>query len=106
MKIAKVLNINVRYVGEEPTSLVTGIYNQMMKKKLPENGIECVIVPRKVNKEGNEAISASDVRKAIKEGQFDKMKNMVPECTYKFFMSEEGKDVVNKIKKADDIKHY
>ena len=106
VKIAKVLNINVRYVGEEPTSLVTGIYNQMMKKKLPENGIECVIVPRKVNKEGNEAISASDVRKAIKEGQFDKMKNMVPECTYKFFMSEEGKDVVNKIKKADDIKHY
>ena len=106
VKIAKVLNINVRYVGEEPTSLVTGIYNQMMKKKLPENGIECVIVPRKVNKEGNEAISASDVRKAIKEGQFDKMKNMVPECTYKFFMSEEGKDVVNKIKQSDDIKHY
>lgn len=39
VKIAKVLNINVRYIGEEPTSLVTGIYNQMMKKKLPENGI-------------------------------------------------------------------
>ena len=105
-KIAKALDINVRYVGEEPTSLVTGIYNQLMIKKLPENGIQCVVVPRMVNKEGNEVISASEVRKAIKEGQFEKMKNMVPECTYKFFMSEEGKDVVNKIKQADDIKHY
>ena len=105
-KIAKALDINVRYVGEEPTSLVTGIYNQLMIKKLPENGIQCVVVPRMTNKEGNEVISASDVRKAIKEGQFEKMKNMVPECTYKFFMSEEGKDVVNKIKQNDDIKHY
>ena len=105
-KIAKALDINVRYVGEEPTSLVTGIYNQLMIKKLPENGIQCVVVPRMTNKEGNEVISASDVRKAIKEGQFEKMKNMVPECTYKFFMSEEGKDVVNKIKQSDDIKHY
>ena len=32
VKIAKVLNINVRYVGEEPISLVTGIYNQLMIK--------------------------------------------------------------------------
>ena len=105
-KIAKALDINARYIGEEPTSLVTGIYNQLMIKKLPENGIQCVVVPRMTNKEGNEVISASDVRKAIKEGQFEKMKNMVPECTYKFFMSEEGKDVVNKIKQSDDIKHY
>ena len=105
-KIAKALDINVRYVGEEPTSLVTGIYNQLMIKKLPENGIKCVVVPRMTNKEGNEVISASDVRKAIKEGQFEKMKNLVPECTYKFFISEEGKDVVNKIKQTDDIKHY
>ena len=105
-KIAKALDINVRYIGEEPTSLVTGIYNQLMIKKLPENGIQCVVVPRMTNKEGNEVISASDVRKAIKEGQFEKMKNMVPECTYKFFMSEEGRDVVNKIKQSDDIKHY
>ena len=106
VKIAKVLDINVRYVGEEPTSLVTGIYNQLMIKKLPENGIKCVVVPRKVDVDGIKAISASDVRKAIKEGQFEKMKNMVPECTYNFFMSEEGKNVVNKIKQMEDIIHY
>ena len=108
VKIAKVLNINVRYVGEEPTSLVTGIYNQLMIKKLPENGIKCIVVPRKMIKDGNNMISASGVREAIKKDKMDEIKNMVPECTYKFFSSEEGKNIVKKIQKMDmdSIKHY
>ena len=108
VKIAKVLDINARYVGEEPTSLVTGIYNQLMEKKLPENGINCVVVKRKEILGGNGVISASEVRKKIKEGKIEDIKNMVPDCTYKFFSSEEGKNVVDKIKKMDDndIKHY
>ena len=106
VKIAKALNINVRYVGEEPTSLVTGIYNKIMEKKLPENGIECFVVKRK-EMDGN-IISASEVRKKIKEGNIEGIKNMVPDSTYKFFISEEGKNVINKIKQLDDndIKHY
>ena len=87
VKIAKALNINVRYVGEEPTSLVTGIYNKIMEKKLPENGIECFVVKRK-EMDGN-IISASEVRKKIKEGNIEGIKNMVPVSTYKFFISEE-----------------
>ena len=106
VKIAKALNINVRYVGEEPTSLVTGIYNKIMERKLPENGIECFVVKRK-EMNGN-IISASEVRKKIKEGNIEGIKNMVPVSTYKFFISEEGKNVINKIKQLDDndIKHY
>ena len=106
VKIAKALNINVRYVGEEPTSLVTGIYNKIMEKKLPENGIECFVVKRK-EMDGN-IISASEVRKKIKEGNIEGIKNMVPDSTYKFFISDEGKNVINKIKQLDDkdIKHY
>ena len=106
VKIAKATDINVRYVGEEPTSLVTSIYNQLMEKKLPENGINCIVVKRKEKSDGNGIISASEVRKVIKEGNIENIKNMVPDCTYKFFMSEEGKNIVNIIKKADDIKHY
>ena len=108
VKIAKVLDISARYVGEEPTSLVTGIYNQLMEKKLPENGINCVVVKRKEILGGNGVISASEVRKKIKEGKIEDIKNMVPDCTYKFFSSDEGKNVVDKIKKMDDsdIKHY
>lgn len=41
------MGITARYVGEEPTSLVTGLYNQVMAKRLQEAGIGCVIVPRK-----------------------------------------------------------
>ena len=37
-KIAKALNITARYVGEEPTSQVTGLYNQIMCEQLPKAG--------------------------------------------------------------------
>ena len=79
-----------------------------MIKKLPENGIKCIVVPRKMNKDGNNIISASGVREAIKKDKMDEIKNMVPECTYKFFSSEEGKNIVKKIQKMDmdSIKHY
>lgn len=105
LKISKALDINFRYIGEEPESLVTGIYNQLMEEKLPKNGIKCIIVPRIKNKNGN-IISSSDVREAIKNDQFDKIKDMVPESTYKFFISKEGENIVKKIKQIDDIQHY
>ncbi|MBQ7558874.1 MAG: [Synergistaceae bacterium] len=106
VKIAKVLGINSRYVGEEPQSLVTGIYNEIMNKKLPEHGINCVIVPRKTDGENGKVISASDVRQAIKNGNFDKLKNLVPESTYKFFTSPDAESIIEKIKSTDDVKHY
>jgi len=105
LKISKALDINFRYIGEEPESLVTGIYNQLMEEKLPKNGIKCIIVPRIKNKNGN-IISSSDVREAIKNDQFDKIRDMVPESTYKFFISKEGENIVKKIKQIDDIQHY
>ncbi len=49
LKLAKALNLSARYVGEEPTSLVTGIYNQTMITELPKSGIQCFVVPRKKN---------------------------------------------------------
>ncbi|MBR1486917.1 MAG: [Synergistaceae bacterium] len=78
VRIAETLGINSRYVGEEPKSLVTGIYNKIMAQKLPEHGINCVIIPRK-KEEGGEIISASNVRQAIKNGSLEKIKNLVPE---------------------------
>ncbi len=55
-KIAAVLNVTARYVGEEPASQVTGLYNQIMKEQLPKAGIHCIIVPRK--QAGEKAISS------------------------------------------------
>ena len=103
-KIAKVLNINRRYVGEEPNSLVTNIYNQTMLKKLPENNIECVVVPRK--KYSDNVISASTVRQIIKNGNLEDLKNLVPETTYNYFLSDEAKTVIDKIRSQDNVIHY
>lgn len=103
-EIAKVLGIRRRYVGEEPTSLVTGIYNQIMQKKLPEQGIECIIVPRKESE--NRAISASTVRQAIKNGDWDALAALVPETTRRYFLSEEAKPVIQAIRNEVNVVHY
>lgn len=105
VKIAKALDINVRYVGEEPNSIVTGIYNKIMETKLPEYGINCIIVPRK-NEDSGDVISASNIRKLIKIGDFEKIKQMVPESTYNYIMSPEAKNIIQKIKETEDVKHY
>lgn len=104
VKIAGALGINARYVGEEPKSLVTGIYNRIMSAKLPEKGIRCVIVPRKT--EGGEVISASSVRQAIKEGRIEDIKGVVPESTYRYFTSLEAEGVIRKIQGTENVIHY
>lgn len=103
-KIASALGINRRYVGEEPTSLVTGIYNQIMSEKLPENGIECVIVPRKENK--GAVISASTVRQALKEENWPLLKELVPETTLNYFKSPDARPVIDKIQASENVIHY
>ncbi len=103
-EIAQTLGINRRYVGEEPTSLVTGIYNQIMSEKLPENGIECVIVPRKTD--GEKAISASTVRQVIKDNDMDTLRKLVPESTLRYFESEDAKDVIARIRNEENVIHY
>jgi len=102
--IAKKLLINSRFVGDEPTSLVTGIYNDIMSEALPKAGIECHIVPRKEH--DGKAISASAVRKAIHDGELDSIKDLVPETTYKYFTSDEAKSVIEKIISETDVIHY
>lgn len=103
-KIADALHIGRRYVGEEPYSTVTGIYNKIMQKELPENGIDCVVVPRK--KIGDRIISASTVRQAIKDNRPELLKAMVPDTTYQYFLSEEAKPVIGRIQKEADVIHY
>ena len=103
-KIASALGINRRYVGEEPTSLVTGIYNQIMSEKLPENGIECVIVPRKENK--GTVISASTVRQALKEENWPLLAELVPETTLNYFKSPDARPVIDKIQASENVIHY
>lgn len=103
-KIASALGITSRYVGEEPTSLVTGIYNQIMSEKLPENGIACVIVPRKEN--NGTAISASTVRQALKEENWKLLEELLPETTLNYFKSPEAQPVIGRIQASENVIHY
>ena len=81
-EIAPSLGINIRFVGEEPADTVTRNYNENMKNILPRYNIDfCEIPRREIN---GEIISAKTVRAALKFGDFDKIKKLVPATTYKF----------------------
>jgi len=72
--------ITHRYVGTEPISKMTDMYNRALIKKLPEKNIEVIEITRAENE--GEAISASRVRALIREGKMEKVKALVPETTY------------------------
>ena len=103
-QIAKVLGITRRYVGEEPTSLVTGIYNRIMSEKLPEQGIECIVVPKKTCEDT--PISASNVRLALQNGDYDTLSKLVPQTTLDYFKSPEAIPVIERIRQQENVIHY
>ena len=103
-KIAKALNITARYVGEEPTSQVTGLYNQIMAEQLPKAGIECIVVPRKeVN---GKAISASTVRQCLQTGDWNTLETLLPQTSLSYFRSPEARIIIDRIRKAENVVHY
>lgn len=103
-KIAQTLNITARYVGEEPTSQVTGLYNRIMAQELPRLGIACHVIPRKsIN---GKAISASDVRLALQKGDWQQLRTLVPASTAVFFESEAAAPILEKIRTAGNVVHY
>ena len=95
-QFGKKLNINRRYVGDEPYCKVTNRYNESLKEILPTYGVEVVVVPRK--ELNGKAISASTVREYIKEDKIQELKDLVPQTTYDFLTSPKGKEIGEKIK--------
>ena len=103
-QIARELQICRRYVGEEPFSQVTGIYNLIMKEELNKKDIDCIVVPRK-EKEGT-IISASTVRQYIKNMQWEDLKKIVPDTTWNYFTSAEAQKIIAAIQNSDNVIHY
>lgn len=104
VKIAAALGVSARFVGEEPTSVVTGLYNEIMAQELPKAGIRCVIVPRL--EKGGCVVSASTVRQAIHDGDMAAARAMVPPSTWDYLTSPEATDVLDAIRAADEVIHY
>lgn len=103
-RIARALGVTERYVGEEPTSQVTGLYNKIMAEELPKAGIACHIIPRK--EASGRAISASTVRSALQKGDWDALKTLVPATTLDYFTSPEAASVLERIRRAGNVVHY
>ncbi|MCI8517301.1 MAG: [citrate (pro-3S)-lyase] ligase [Hungatella sp.] len=103
-RIAQALHVTRRYVGEEPFSQVTGIYNQIMASRLPLAGIECIVVPRK--QAGGRPISASAVRQLLQKRDFEALKELVPPSTLEYFQSDEAAEVMERICGAGEVAHY
>ncbi len=89
---ARSLGIKRRYVGTEPNSVVTAIYNQQLKNILPQYGVDLIEIQR-IEMKGI-PISASRVRKLLKEDKLDQIKSLVSRTTWDYlkFWSDQNED--------------
>ena len=89
-EIAPSLGVNIRFVGEEPEDTVTKTYNDNMKNILPRYNIDFCEIPRKeIN---GEIISAKTVRAALRAGDLDKLKKLVPATTFDYLRGKYFRD--------------
>lgn len=102
LDIAEALDITTRYVGEEPYSKTTELYNQGMKEIFNDH-IRLEIIPRK--EIAGEAISASQVRKLLRENKLEEANALVPPSTYSFLQSKEGQEIQKKLMNQEESRH-
>ena len=105
MRIAHHLGITDRFVGEEPYSQMTNIYNQMMTNVFQDSPLQLTVIERKQD-ESKQAISASKVRTAIKEDDWDFVKKSVSSTTFDYLTSPEAHTIIRNIKAIKDNQHH
>ncbi len=101
--IAPVLGIKKRYVGTEKYCKTTAAYNDAMRELLPKSDIQFIEVDRKkeIVDSGEEYISASKIRDAIKHDTLDHCWHLLPEVTQDFFKSEASEPIKALIKSSN-----
>ena len=99
--IAPALHITCRYIGSEPTSASTAIYNRALLKALPSRGIQVEELPRK-NLNGI-PISASVVRSHLAAGRWEHARDLLPESTWHWLRSHpaETEQILQRIRKKN-----
>jgi len=85
--IAQTLDITVRFIGEELGDMITGQYNEHMKRILPSYRIKCIEIPRLKN--DGAAISASIVRAKLAAGNLNDIESMVPSTAFEYLKRNE-----------------
>ncbi len=74
-------NIGVRFLGSEPIDVSTAIYNEVLTNTLPP---ECEVEVVERLKSSDTVISASIVRRLLKEGRIEEITSYVPKTTYEY----------------------
>ena len=74
--------ITRRFVGTEPLSPLTASYNRALAEALPHHGIELLQIPRK--EMDKTPISASAVRNALAQNDWDTVRKLVPKTTFDY----------------------
>ena len=97
-RIAPALGITRRYVGEEPYCPVTNAYNEALNDILPRYGVELIVMPRV--EEAAAAISASTVREALRRGDWETVRTLVPATTLAYLQSPAAEPVLSHIRET------
>ncbi|USS89045.1 [citrate (pro-3S)-lyase] ligase [Fructilactobacillus cliffordii] len=98
-RIAPTLNITTRYLGTEPQSETTNVYNEVLESVLPPT-VQVEIIPRKET--DGKIISARDVRLAIKDDRLADLTGLVPPTTATF-ITEHKAELQARIRKGMKI---
>lgn len=99
-RIAPALNIKRRYLGEEPFSKTTAIYNQVLKKTLPP-AVSVTIIPR-AKTHFDRIITATEVRQLIAEDHLAPLTQFLPPTTLAY-VEKHKNDLQSRIEKGIKI---
>ena len=103
--IAPALGARVRFVGTEPSDLLTARYNALLKELLPKYGIQLVEIPRltiagasagSASRKGSlpvpelaeGPVTATEVRALLDEGRFKAASALTPASTWPYLLAE------------------
>ena len=86
LNVAPRWGITARFFAEEPLDNVTRQYNEQMKHYLPQFSVSAIEIPRKADAMG--VISATRVRRAIQEEDWETVSNLVPVSTLQYLKNK------------------
>lgn len=86
-QIAQPLHITTRFLGAEPFSKTTALYNQALQQILPPE-VQVKILPRLTT--ATKVISATQVRRAIQQNKIETIQDFVPQTTYRFIQKQQS----------------
>lgn len=92
-RLVPALGIRCRFLGTEPLSPVTNLYNQVVTRTLERAGVSVRLIPR-LEAEGA-PISASRVRALLAQGRMEEIRPLVPDSTWQYLNSPDS-DIIRR----------